>query len=681
MFNQTYINNFSENKYLEYLRNPKKLEFLKRKYLLQYIDNSSSIERLKSIDKRRFEIKKQGINDSEELRNLSKEYNFIRDNNCSDAEKLAFKESLDHYILKRILEDKSFIETKEFENYWNYIKNLTIERKFTANNKDFYLELNTNVVFRNPNIRKMIFSKFLSNNAITSNENLISTNNKIISRIVTRLKKREIVSQNELDFIGDYIYTSRDFSNDIAETFVEYMFNEIENNSTIKPSVPIMGAITSYFTQCYTKDDRVKNSRTFISDFDRWTKPNTAHSSGFGKYCVFQKDVILKTSLISKNSLKKSRTFKENDLYFLMMVSFHELTHEYQKNKAKDKVCTSSGLSNIIKNVLQDNLSRKGKNGKVTDEYKINHDSVEYEIEADEESWRQCKRFIAVHCRQYAYKHGKKSSMELELMCKKNADEVNARRIFSLKQNKDGNLEPYATYDVRNTIEIVKQNPNILKQYPMLKKFFNESGYLKIEAIFTNITDLDGFGLEPNNSGLEFATYMINNESNSILKEIASGKLKESQIDTLMLNVYNVIHQNVLKIRSFEKINLNNFDETVHRYDLKKHYNSIFNHYFIECAKQIYYALQFMYHIRKNYPNINSKKYFEYFNKYYIGYFGELFKKIKGIEKKKLIAICEKYDASNTPELIELSSYIKAQLSIKQNNNQDDKEPQGRKPR
>ena len=683
MFNQIYINDFNENKYLEYLKSPKKLEFLKKKYLLQYIDNSSSIDRLKTIEKKSTELRKQGINDSEELHNLSREYKFIRDNNCSDAEALAFKESLDHYVLKRILEDKSFIETKEFENYWNYIKELTIERKFSIGNKDYYLEFNTNIVFRNPNIRQMIFNKFLSTNNIINNEKLISNNNNIINQIITRLKKREKVSQNELDFIGDYIYTSRDFSNDIAETFVEYMFNEIENNPTIKQSVPIMGAITSYFTQCYTKDDRVKNSRMFISDFERSIRNNIAFSSGIGKYCVFEKPFILKTSLISKNSLKKSRTFKENDLYFLMMVSFHELTHEYQKNKSKDKVCTSSGLAYIVKNVLYKALSKIDINGRFISEYMKNHDSTEYEIEADEEAWRQCSSFIARHCRQYAYKHGKKSSMELELMCKKNADEVAARRTFSLKQNEDGSLESYTTYDIRHMVEIVKQNPNILREYPMLKTYFNDSGYLKVESIFTNITDSNGTGLDVNNSGLEFATYMINYGSNTILKTIASGKLTKMQIDNLMINVYNVIHQNILKVRGLEKVNLDNFNETHHKNDLKKNYNSIFNHNFIECSKQIYYSLQFMYQIRKSYPNINTSKYFEYYNKYYIGYFGELFGKIKGIKKQELIEICNKYDASNAPELIELSNYIKAQLSIKQDSHhaQDDDGQQGRRPR
>ena len=708
MFNQSYINDFPERKYIEYLRNPAKLTFIKDNYMLQFSEFLPQRKEFSKIKEQITEIKEQMKKIVEEASNeknvnkkikLKKEYDDLNikcDNLyskiksikntgcCDDAQGLAFKESLDHYVLKKISEDKSYIESQEFENYWNYISNIVMNRKFETSGGNLYLEFNTNVVFQNSEIRNKIFKKFLSHEQLINNNKLIEYNNKIKVNIINKIKNKSKITQKELDFLGEYIYTSRDFSDDTAKIFAEYMFNEIQNNPSIKTSTQIMGAITSYFTQCYTKDDRVKKSRMFISDYDKNVLMNIAHSSGSGKYCVFEKDLVLKTSLLTKTSLKKSRTFKDNDLYFIMMVAFHELTHEYQKNKANDKVCTSSGISYIIKNVLDNALSKKDKNGIIIErEYNKNHDSTEFEIEADEESWRQCASFLAKHCRTYSYKHGENSSMELEIMCKKNAEEVNARRTFSLKQNKEGKLEPYAIYDVKNMIEIVKQNPNIINNYPMLKTYFNDYGYLKVDTIFKNITDLDGVGLEVNNSGLEFATYMINYGSNTILRTIASGKLNKNQIDNLMINVYNVIHQNIEKVRGLEKVNLNNFNETNHKYDLKNKSNSIFNHYFIECSNQIYFSLQFIYQIRKTYPNIDTKKYFEDFNKYYIGYFGELFKKTKSIDRQELMAICEKYDASNAPELIELSNYLKIQLTNQNNidHSQIDDVSQGRKPR
>ena len=359
-----------------------------------------------------------------------------------------------------------------------------------------------------------------------------------------------------------------------------------------------------------------------------------------------------------------------------MMIAFHELTHEYQKKKAVEPVCSSSGISYIVRSVLSDELSIRDKNGKIIiSEYNENHDSTEMEMEADEEAWRQSASFLAVHCRRYANRHDKKSTIGMEFICKKNAEEVQVRRMFSLKKIPGGKLEPYAAYDVRHMIEILRQKPNIIKVYPMLRTYFNDNGFLKRDCIFEKMTDSDDFGLDVDYSGLEFATYIIDYGSNTILREISSGKLSKEQIDNLMLNVYNVIHQNVLNVRGFEKVNLNNFDETVHKYDLENGRDFLFNYCFEECSKQIYIALEFMYQIKKSYPNIDSNVYFKYFQIYYAGYFYELFGKVKNIKVSTLTTICEKYDASNAPELIELSEFIKEcvrKQKNKNNNNEDD---------
>ena len=635
MFNQSYINDFSEQTYINYLNSKDKLTMIKKNYLSQFSDE-----------------------DSESL----------------DAQKLAFKESLDHYILKRLEENTDFIKSKEFINYIKYIMDIVVKRKFTASNNTFYLEFNTNIVFRNPKIRETIFKEFFSEVNTVNNNNLIELNNNIISNITNRLKKREKVSQKELDFLGDYIYTSGDFSNDIAKTFVEYIFNELDNNPTIKSSVSIMGAVTSYFTQCYTKDDRVKNSRIFIGDNDgsikMSSKKNPAHSSGYGKYCVFSKELVLDAALTSTESTKKGRTFDNNDLYFLMMVSFHELTHEYQKNKAKDKICTSSGISYIVKNVLNRYLSKKDEDGKIIEsEYTRNHNSTEYEMEADEESWRQCSSFIASHCRWYCYNHHLDSgkAMKLEMQCLKNAEEINGRRTFSLKVDNDGNLMLYSIYDIKNLIQLTKKHPDIIETYPMLETYFSKSGDLRIDALFKNITDTDnGSGLNFDNYGIDFATYMIDYGNASILQALSTGKVTEDQINNLMINTWNVVHRNVLKIRNFEKANLDNYNETKHKYNLKEKENQVFNYYFKKCAKELDIVLQIIYQIKKVYPNIDVTRYFQDFKINYKEWFIELFSKTREIKVSDLKEICEKYDASNTPELRELSNIVK--YAVSQNN-------------
>ena len=624
MYNTTYINDFPEQLYQAYLNNPKELTEVERNYLLQY---------------------KKG----------------------SNAVALAFKESLDHYVLMKLATDNNYINSKEFYNYINYIMHVFEQKKFVVNDKTFNLELNTNIVFRDEKLRNKIFQRFYPEKLATSLNSYIKNNESILNNIIQRIEKRKKISQKEIDFLSDYIYSSRNFTDDKATKLVEYIFNEIDESSGIKTSVEILGAVTSYFTQCYTKDDKVKNSRTFIADFDNRSN-DLAHSSGNRKYCYFNRSGFLSTSLISDSSLNKSRTFENRDLYFLMMVSFHELTHEYQKNLAKESKCTSGGMSFIVRKVLNDNLEGYTKasqgNKKSISEYCVNHDSSEFEIQADEEAWRQCKSFIAKHCRNYAYYHQKdsKKAMDREMQCQENEKEIRARRAFSLKEDKDGAKMHYALYDVKKIVDIVGHNPKVISQYPMLKKYLDDEGRLKISVLFSeNITSTDIVGLDVDDSGLEFATYMLDYESKRILKTIETRNLSPQQIDNLMLNIYNVMHQNVLKIRDVDQVNFNNYKETKHKYDLENKSDEIYNYYFRKNAHEVYIAMRILYKIHDCYPNMEVSRYDH--TMYYVSYFYELFPKIKNYDMNSLQQICDSYDKSNAPILMQLSNFVKLNLS------------------
>lgn len=284
MYNDSYINDFEEKYYRQYLNNPKYLDELKDKYLRQYSSQS-------------------------------------------DAQFLAFKESLDHYIYKKIVENNNYINSNEFKNYFNYIMHIVNDKKIALNNQNFNMELSTNVIFRDDSIRNNIFRRYYNVLTINIFENHINLIKNKINEIIDKMLKRKSVNQEEIDFISDYIYSGR-ISGDYANIYIEYIFNEIKLNSNIKVSTQMLGAITYCFTQEYTKDAEVKNSRTFIADFDNKSR-NLAHKSGNRKYCYFNRKYFSNLSLTDDNSLNKSRTFDDNDLYFLMMVSFHELTHEY----------------------------------------------------------------------------------------------------------------------------------------------------------------------------------------------------------------------------------------------------------------------------------------------------------------------------------------------------------------
>lgn len=622
MYNDSYINDFEEKYYRQYLNNPKYLEKLKDMYLRQYSSQS-------------------------------------------DAQFLAFKESLDHYIYKKIVKDNNYINSDEFKNYLEYIKQVVNDKKISLNKQSFNIELSTNIIFKNA-----IFRKYYNESTISIVEDRINEIKKKLNEITDKMLKRESISQEEIDFISDYIYSSRNFS-DNTNTYIEYIFNEIKPDSNIKVSTQMLGAITYCFTQEYTKDTEVKNSRTFIADFDNKSS-DLAHKSGNRKYCYFNRKYFSNLSLTDDNSLNKSRTFDDNDLYYLMMVSFHELTHEYQHNEVRRNSSSSSALANIIKDVLNQKLNgfcALDKDGKTVNvsEYIANHDSTEFEIQADEESWRQCAHFIAKHCIQYAYKNQLPSSIASlrKQKCLINEKIIQARRTFSLKKEKDGSKLYYALYDIKNLCKVVHDNSSILEQYPVLKQYLNQDGSLKTEIMFSNnITSSDNTGLDVDNSNLQFATYMLDYDKNNILDKLKNGHYNELQIRNLSMNIYNIMHQNVLKIRNFEKVNISDYDQTRHRFNFNNNINTIYNYFFTKNADELYNAMQILYTIHNCYPSIDVSYYND--TKYYVSYFYELLSKVKNIDLKSIQNICNKYDSSNAPLLLELSNYMKVKILNKE---------------
>lgn len=636
MYNQIFINDFDEYNYKLILSDKTKLK-----------DN-------KIYD---------GERERERLRNAY--LNQYKDG--SDANALSFKESLDHYVLKQIMLDENYIKSNEFHNYLDYIMRLADEKIMKLNGKNIKVEFCSNIVFRDKYIRTKILKQYYSDDFISSLDNYISSTQNELNNILHKMLNKEKVNQEELDFISDYIYSSRNFNNGIGKIFAEYLFNEINPNMNIKVSIPLLGALTSYFTQCYTIDKDVKNTRTFVTSFDNGKK-DLAHQSGSKKYIYFNKDYFGKLSLTSNKSINLSRNIYQNpeqaDIYYLMMVSFHELTHAHQHNEYEKGKNSSSAMAYVVKNILNKNIHGHttdiGK--KINSEYKVNHDSTEYEMQADEESWRQCGHFIAEHKRQYAYKNGRdaKEIIELEIKCSINEKAISARRAFSLKKDLNGNLIYYFQYDIQNIIKIIKEKPDVITMYPMLKKYYYASGEMDTSIMFNeNITSIDHIGLDVNNSGLEFATYIFDYEKNKILEKILSKKLTENQIDILLLNIYNVMHQNVLKIRYFDKLSdeEKNNKATDHKYDLQNNSDKIYNYFFEKTANELCIAMEVLYTISKNYPNIDKNK-LDY-TKYYVSYFTELLHKICNYDTRKIHIICDKYNESGIPILIELSNYLK----------------------
>ena len=107
MYNWNYIHDFLDqdpNIYSKYLRNPSLLYELGKKYLKKYGPEA-------------------------------------------DVYYLALKESLDHYVSMRIAQNKRFVESREFINYANYLKNITQQNTHKINGESIFIEPNINIVF------------------------------------------------------------------------------------------------------------------------------------------------------------------------------------------------------------------------------------------------------------------------------------------------------------------------------------------------------------------------------------------------------------------------------------------------------------------------------------------------------------------------------------------------------
>ena len=581
MYNKTYIKDFEEKKYYEFLSNPNKLKNIEETYLNQYTYRS-------------------------------------------DASWLAFKESLDHFVYMQLSIDPKFIDSKYFENYYKCITSIASKKAIKEKEEIYYPEFLTNIVLRDANLRKKINQKFLPSSTSNNIEYAIEKYKRRLHSIYNKILKGEKISQFELNLYSDYLYSSRDFSNKKGENFAKYLFNNIKQQDNYKTTPCIIGAISSYFTQEYQLDEEVKNSRFFVANYDFAKKVTLAHSSGNKRYCVFARDIIDNISLYNCSSLFKSRTSKNIDLYWIMMVSFHELTHQHQKLEMLRENLSSSGLCYGIRQVFNKYMPKIETQEECIKDYKVNHNSDEIEIQADEEGWRQSRKFIKKYINENNLKiitpDGKKYNKWSLAITNERA--IEARRTFSLKKNiQTKQLKYYAEFDLENLEKIMKAHPEEIEKVPILKNVFDEHGNFKIREIFTSNlaknSEEDVISRNSShNAGLEILTYILIYKWKEIEELVKSGSLSKDEIEKINRNIYHTVHEFILKIRRFNmiehknivhkshlRIDSNQYDETKLKYNFedKENIDKMYGYYakciaqgtlkrykFADLAKEIY---------------------------------------------------------------------------------------------
>ena len=654
MYNMAYIREYSEQEYIDTLKSPEKLEKLKKDYLNQYTDKS-------------------------------------------DASFLAFKESLDHYVRMMLERKPELINSTGFRNYLNYILSISKEKSFkTFDGYQLNPELNTNPVLRDDNLRKKIFDVYLPIEIKGKIEKSYMFTHEYTKLVLKTMEEGKKLNQMQVDLVADYIYSSRDVSNKKGEIFAKYILNNSKKYG-IKSSAAIIGAMTTVITDNYSLDDEVKNSRFYIAEYDGEKRVQTAHSSGNKRYCVFQKSIIDQISLISANSMFMSRTNKEKDIYWILMVSNHELTHQHQKYDYVREKMTTSGLSCAIKQVLTDNMPREVYNGRVITDYTVNHDSDETEMEADEEGWRQTRQFIYSHVDRENRRilDSKGQEQDIWFIAKNNEEIIQIRRAFSgkkdvktaiaevnlPKEKKSGGMY-YAHYDILNMSRIIKKDSSLIGKYKMLDKLFYQNGEMRCLDILKmdlyKNSQVDGISMnDRNNSGRELGTFVLNYKWNNVLREIENNKLtSEQEVKQIANNMYHIIHESVLKVRDFNRIIQENrkdsyravdpsqYNETNTKYKLNDNNSKKLYEYYFQCVligvKRYYEYRQL---IQRKYKIILPDD----FN-YYSSYLYEMYNNLIDKNDVKCMNALEQLNLSADPNLIKMYDTIMASKKKQQVN-------------
>ncbi len=656
MYNMTYISDYTEQQYIDVLKDQKKLENLQIEYFNQYT-------------------------------------------NKSNASSLAFKESLDHYVMMKITRSPELLKKDIFRNYLIYI--LGISNSKVSKTPDGYtlnIELATNPIFRDEKLRNQIFDLYLSPEQKLRYEKAQLFTKEYINLIFKSMSNGKKLNQSYIDIAADYIYSSRDISGDKGKIFAKYILNNSKKYN-LKSSPAIDGAMLTIATNNYSLDENVKNTRFYVAEYDVSKQVSIAHSNGSKKYCVFQKTFLDNLSLTSYDSMFISRTSKKIDIYWLLMVANHELTHQHQNNDYNAQKLTSSGISCAIKRALQHLMPKATINNKVVTDYSINHDTDEFEMEADEEGWRQVRKFIHEYVddenRIITDEDGKKHN--LWILAKQNEEKIQIRRAFSTKKDveaviRERDLPPekrtpgmyYAHYDILNLTKKLKENPQALESFPLLKNFYDKTGNLKVldilkMDIYRNSQEDAISSNDRNNSGLELGTFVLNHKWNEVERQIASGKLtSQEEIKQISVNLYRIIHESILKIRDYSRIIQENKDinyrsissdqykETKTRFNLNddKSSKELYEYYY----KCIVVGVERFYRFRqliKRMYNITLDDQF----KYYSGYVLEAYEKLIDKNNKKCMNAINIYATSADPNLVRIYESIMEQKANERTDN------------
>lgn len=431
-----------------------------------------------------------------------------------EATEILFKESLDHYVYRELNSNLMFIDTIEMKNYVNYI--IDIYNSST-------IEFNTNVVLRDTNLRKKIVDKYLSKYRDTL-EKRSEYDNDLCDKIIDKIKENKQVSQSEVNYVCEYLAKLNYPRLEENEVLLKYIFGEMKN-CNLKLSYQVKDLILSYIPYFY-QNGYTKNVRIVLGNTDRKRKiKGPGHSSSVGNYIALSKEFFANVDLNSIENSNVERLKQGNDITFFMIVAFHELTHQIQNENSKKDIYDGQGMAYIISKILDRELKDYGRN----------HDSDGIEIDANLNGWQNAMSFFD----KFYSGHDKE---RLTKNCYINSKTSSIRRVFAYKKDSDGNYLPYDEYDISNLVNIIKNKPDYITEYPMLKRFFNSKGQPRLSFMINN-------NLYTDETAMEFVHYFTRtNGIEKMVDTLDKRKLNSNEVNNLLNNIYYYIIGSLKKV-------------------------------------------------------------------------------------------------------------------------------------
>lgn len=194
----------------------------------------------------------------------------------------------------------------------------------------------------------------------------------------------------------------------------------------------------------------------------------------------------------------------------------HELEHYKQSSMVNSGILNQSSFAMIKNSIFRNYLSTKD-----FDEFVSNYRYRETEMEANVNGWKDTAKLMESYAKDTK---GKEIEQCYYLSGKKYMEKANSWQLKKLGDKKKKTT--IENYNIKNLIEIVKNNPNLLNNFPQLNEFFDKSGNIhKPFAFFEKYTDLELKKLKTSDNNLkeeingkqscyeEFIDYLFINKS------------------------------------------------------------------------------------------------------------------------------------------------------------------------